>query len=137
MSVTPRGIRNNNPGNIRKGADWQGLAPEQNDPAFCNFSSPEWGIRAMGKILLKYQRSYHLNTIEKIIDRWAPPVENQTSEYVAAVARDMGIAATTPIDVGKLATLVPLIRAIIHHENGRQPYDADTLERGAKLALAG
>ena len=40
----PRGIRNNNPGNIRHGNDWQGISKEQPDPAFCTFVSPEYGL---------------------------------------------------------------------------------------------
>lgn len=59
----PRGIRNNNPGNIRHSDQWKGLTPEQPDPDFCTFSTPEYGIRAMGVILLNYQRKHGLKTI--------------------------------------------------------------------------
>ena len=51
----PRGIRNKNPGNIKLGTDWDGLADEQSDPVFCVFKEAVWGIRALVKILLTYR----------------------------------------------------------------------------------
>lgn len=88
----PRGIRNNNPGNIRWGADWQGLKKDGKlqDPSFCVFKSPVWGIRALAKLLKNYQRLYGLNTPRKIINRYAPPNENQTQAYIQSVAHQLG-----------------------------------------------
>ena len=43
----PRGIRNKNPGNIKLGTDWDGLAAEQSDPTFCTFSEAVMGIRCL------------------------------------------------------------------------------------------
>ena len=76
---TPRGIRNNNPGNIRWGSDWKGLKKDgkQQDPSFCIFETPEYGIRALAKLLRNYQRLYGLNTPYRIISRYAPPTENE------------------------------------------------------------
>lgn len=56
--MTARGIRNNNPGNIRWGDEWKGLVPEtqRTDKSFCQFKSAEYGIRAMIIILRNYQR---------------------------------------------------------------------------------
>ena len=70
-----RGIRNNNPGNIRWGSAWQGLKVDgkEQDKDFCVFIAPEYGIRAMCKILLNYSRLYKINTVAGIIHRWAPP----------------------------------------------------------------
>src|SRR5574337_804815 len=86
--MTPsRGIRNNNPGNIRKSSEpWRGLAAakDQKDPAFFTFETPEWGIRAMAVILRTYQTKYGLRTIRAIIGRWAPSAENDTDAYVDA-----------------------------------------------------
>ncbi len=65
--MTARGIRNNNPGNIRKGDNWQGLAAEQTDEAFCVFRSAEYGIRALVKVLLNYEKKYGLNTVRKLL----------------------------------------------------------------------
>ncbi len=54
----PRGVRNNNPGNIRLGIAWNGLAPEQTDPDFCQFITPQFGIRALCIVLLTYQHEW-------------------------------------------------------------------------------
>lgn len=130
----PRGIRNNNPGNIRHGDSWQGLAPQQPDSAFCTFIAPEYGIRAMGKILLNYERRYGLNTVRGIISRWAPAVENNTEAYVQHVATTLGVAPDEPFDVAGRLTV--LVTAIIRHENGMNPYDAATVARGVDMARA-
>lgn len=72
--VFSRGIRNNNPGNIRRGEDWKGLVRDgqDTDEAFCRFVAPEYGIRAMVLILRRYRQKHNLNTISEIIRRWAP-----------------------------------------------------------------
>ena len=86
-----RGIRNNNPGNIRHGIDWDGLDKDQSkDEEFSQFSTPEYGIRAMFKILKTYNDKYNLNTIEGIINRWAPPIENDTEAYINFVSSKVG-----------------------------------------------
>lgn len=83
-----RGQRNLNPLNIRKGDNWQGLAAEQTDKEFCVFSRPSFGFRAACKILQKYERR-GIVTIAGIISRWAPPSENDTNAYIAAVCKTM------------------------------------------------
>lgn len=128
----PRGLRNNNPGNIRHGSKWQGMAQVQSDPDFVTFIAPEWGIRAMARLLLNYQRNYGLHTVRQIITRWAPPVENQTEAYVRSVATALGVDPDQEIDVW--ARLPQLIPAIIRHENGKQPYSADLISQGIGLA---
>lgn len=132
MSI-PRGIRNHNPGNIRHGDKWQGLAQAQNDTDFCTFCSPEHGIRAIAVILLNYQRKHGLRSVREIIARWAPPTENNTEAYAVHVARLLGVDADAPINVAdRLPDLLP---AIIRHENGQQPYSPAIIQRGISLAL--
>lgn len=117
-----RGIRNNNPGNIRKSAEkWQGLAAEQNDSSFFQFASMPYGIRAIVKILRNYSTKYGLNTVRDIINRWAPPVENNTSAYVRYVAGMVGVSATDDINLDDAETMFLLVRAIMAQENGRAP----------------
>jgi hypothetical protein len=129
--VGPRGIRNNNPGNIRRTADlWQGMADVQDDPAFVQFTSPEYGIRAMSVILANYRRAGR-NTVRKIITRWAPSNENDTEAYVNAVAASLGIDPDQQLGDGDMPLL---IAAIIKHENGVQPYDIALIEQGVSLA---
>lgn len=129
-----RGIRLNNPGLIRHGDKWQGLAPEQPDEAFCAFAEPRWGIRAIARLLITYQDKHGLNTVWGIIDRWAPPAENNTAAYVKHVCQITGIEEAEYLDVHEYADIEPLVRAIITHENGQQPYDDAVINDGLKLA---
>ena len=134
MSET-RGIRNHNPGNIRHSSDkWLGEV-QGSDKAFKTFSTPVYGIRALAKLLLNYERKYSLNTISGLISRWAPTNENDTTAYVRGVATACGVDPYQPIDVP--AYLTCLVPAIIKHENGSQPYSMETIEQGINLALGG
>jgi hypothetical protein len=129
-----RGERNNNPGNIRHGDQWFGLSDAQTDSAFCTFDRVELGIRAICKIMLSY-RNKGFDTVCEIVQRWAPPSENDTGAYVASVARRMNVDPDTHIDVRRYAEMYPLVDAIIRHENGRNIYPRSTVDQG--LALAG
>ena len=128
-----RGIRNNNPGNIRiSGVTWEGQTGD--DGAFVKFSSPEFGIRAMARTLINYQRIHGLNTVSEIISRWAPDNENNTEAYIDSVADSMGVFSWWPFDVEDAEKLTGLVHAIIKHENGIQPYSAQVIARGIQLA---
>lgn len=83
---TPRGIRNNNPLNIRKGNDWQGERHPQTDHAFEEFESMEMGLRAGFKVLQSYVKR-RIDTPAKIIARWAPANENNTQAYLDYVCK--------------------------------------------------
>lgn len=130
--MTPRGIRNNNPGNLRHGSPWQGLAPRQTDPAFCVFVSPLYGIRALARTLLTYERRHGLSTIAALIGRFAPEAENDTAAYAQAVARACGVAPDAPISVRD--ELPGLVAAIIRQENGVQPYGVALIGQAIRLA---
>lgn len=133
----PRGVRNNNPGNIdRNGIVWLGLAANQNDARFCVFQSPLYGLRAIAKVLLTYSRKDGLHTIEGVIDRWAPAIENQTKAYADAVAADVGVDERAIENFDDPAFLAAMIKAIVHHECGEQPYDDMTIEKATLMALA-
>ena len=91
-----RGIRNNNPLNIRRSADrWEGARIEQTDPSFVQFESLAYGYRAAWKVLESYWKHFHRTqqyfNVENIICRWAPPVENETKAYIHAVLRLSGL----------------------------------------------
>ncbi len=131
----PRGIRNYNPGNLRRSADpWQGLAAEQSDAEFFQFASAKWGIRALARTLIAYQDRVGLKTIKQMIGRWAPPNENDTGAYVRAVAASVGVGVDDEVDVHDYAILRPLTLAIIRHENGQQPYTDAEIDAGLVLA---
>lgn len=131
---TPRGERNNNPGNIRLSATrWQGQVVGT-DPAFVTFATPRDGIRALARLLRNYQTIHGLRTVRAIIARYAPASENNTGAYVGAVAAAMGVSPDAPLDLNNDATLSQLVAAIIAHENGRNVYAADTIAAGVALA---
>lgn len=89
-----RGIRNNNPGNIKLGEPWFGLRRIQTDPEFCQFESDVWGIRAMIIIIRTYVCKYNLRYVKEIISRWAPTNENNTAAYVKFVETYMKTAGS-------------------------------------------
>ena len=131
-----RGERNRNPGNIDRNATaWQGLAPVQSDSRFCVFNRPEDGIRALCKVLLSYYRKHGLKTVTGIVNRWAPPVENDSGAYIAHVSRILGVGEDAVIDVEDPLILESLARAIILHENGRCIYDDATIVKAVDMAL--
>jgi|TARA_R110000796_G_scaffold33509_2_gene86830 hypothetical protein len=127
-----RGLRNNNPGNIRKGIDWDGLSEDQdNDSSFAQFQTPEYGIRAMFKIMKTYRTKYDINTIEGIVTRWAPPLENDTEEYISFVETYTGLDRAEELEDNDMSDVV---MSIIHMENGLQPYPLVVVQAGRALA---
>ncbi|NFV82119.1 hypothetical protein [Magnetospirillum aberrantis] len=135
LAGEPRGVRNNNPGNIQRSDEpWQGEVPG-NDPRYASFATPEAGIRAMGKNLLTYQDKYGLNSVEAIVSRWAPATENDTPGYAASVAKALGVKTDAPIDLHDANTLGKVVRSMIQVENGKQPYSNAQIDAGVGAAL--
>ena len=122
----PRGIRNNNPGNIRKNpaTKWQGLAAVQQDKEFCTFETMAHGIRAMARLLINYQDKKDAHTVKQIIGFYAPPSENHTQAYINAVCNymtdklDFHVDVITKINTHDYDTLRALIEGMIQVENG-------------------
>lgn len=131
-----RGYRNRNPGNIEHvpANKWQGLADPPSDGRFCRFVSHEYGIRALALLLTTYQDRHGLRTIRQIVTRWAPGHENDTTAYIAHVARRMGRTPDQPLDLHRHEDLRALVVAIIVHECGGNPYDEATIDEGLRLA---
>ncbi|EEV9043423.1 hypothetical protein RA898_004314 [Escherichia coli] len=130
-----RGIRNNNPGNLEysKTNPWVGQTGD--DGRFAKFETPEHGIRALGRNLLSYQRQGY-DTISEIINRWAPASDdNKTDAYIRAVCAQLGVTPDQPLDASNPDTLKSLCKAIIHHEQGSQPYSDQQLAAGVSAAL--
>jgi hypothetical protein len=135
MRTQPRGIRLNNPGNIEHGDRWLGMAADQPDPRFIAFAEPVYGLRALARLLLNYQRKHGIRTVSGLISRYAPPFENDAKAYASAVARACGVSPDDPIDVD--ARLADIIPAVVRHENGIQPYDEALIRLAADMARAG
>jgi hypothetical protein len=130
-----RGLRNNNPGNIRRSKiQWDGMAAQQTDPAFIQFTDATYGLRAILRIVHTYE-SRGLVTVRGWISAWAPPSENDTGAYVTAVANAIGCGSDDPVRVEDEATAIGLLRGIVMQENGSQPYDAATLDQAYQMAF--
>ncbi|MCL2728358.1 MAG: structural protein P5 [Bacteroidales bacterium] len=127
----PRGLRNNNPLNIRHNKDvFQGEV-KGTDKAFKTFSTMPYGYRAAFVTLATYN-SRGWNTIEKIISRWAPPCENDTERYIANVERWSGIPRNKLLTLADGADYVMIVAAMSFMENGR---NADINQVKAGFAL--
>jgi hypothetical protein len=133
--MTAAGIRRNNPGNLEKGTSWKGLADIQPDKRFCTFVTPEYGIRALTKVLLTYNKKYRIKTIEGIINRYAPPIENPTKQYIKNVALWSGVKEREAIDFTNPKQLASVVAGIIRQENGVQPYPEAVILDGVEMAL--
>ena len=115
----PRGIRNNNPLNIRVGNSWRGEVLHSTDKSFEQFQTMEYGIRAGFVILKRYINHYGRNTIRKIISAWAPSNENNTESYIQMVSKLSGIAPEQPIEFGNQYAMLRIVAAMIRVECGR------------------
>ncbi len=131
----PRGVRNNNPGNLEASSSNPWIGQTGSDGRFAKFETPEHGIRALGRNLISYQRQ-GIDTVGEIINRLAPPSDNNdTAAYIKAVCAQLGVTANQPLDASNPDTLQALCAAIIKHENGSQPYSQDQLSTGVSAAL--
>ena len=139
MSI-PRGIRNNNPLNIRRSKDkWKGMRAVQSDAQFCQFESLEWGWRAAFWLLTRtYYHKYRLFTIRAIVTKWAPAIENNTQAYIANVSRLTGIGPDEPIGIPseRPARWMMVGVAMAIQENGTESVDYFAMMRGWELCRA-
>lgn len=131
--IIPRGIRNNNPLNIRIGNTWLGERTNPTDPAFEEFVSIEYGLRAAFCILRRYIRRYHKNTVPAIVSTWAPASENNTQRYIDIVCKRSGISQTQQIRFEDKTTMCKLVEAMAFVECG-QPIDGKKIEKGYSMA---
>lgn len=128
-----RGYRNNNPGNIEATSPWQGMTGS--DGRFATFATPHHGYRALGKNLLTYNKKYGLDSIRGIINRWAPPNENDTGAYIRQIEKELGVGADDKLNMQDQETIYRLIRGISRHENGYLRHDDSVMRGGAADAL--
>ncbi len=127
----PRGIRNNNPTNL---SFVPGQGAIGSDGRFGIYGTAEEGIRAAENQLLLYQERDGLNTIRGIITKWAPPSENDTASYIAAVSSMMGVGADDTLNLRNRGTATALLNAMIKRETGRY-VEAATIGAGVDQAL--
>ncbi|MEJ2896223.1 phage tail tape measure protein [Bordetella avium] len=131
-SKDPRGIRNNNPGNLVYVG--QAGASKEANGRFATFSSAQEGLNALAAQLRRYgQRG--LNSIQSIVNTYAPASENDTGAYANYLAQKMGIGTSTKFDVNSdPSALAALIRGVVEYENGRNPYSNDMIAQAAGMS---
>lgn len=128
-----RGYRNFNPGNIRQSdVAYTGEVEPSKDPAFKQFRTMSHGYRAMFVLLHTYSVKYHLKTLREMIERYAPPVENDTTEYVNFVSSRAKVADISTVDTMNECQMIPIVAAMARVENGSDP-DMDEIRQGWDL----
>lgn len=128
QSGLPRGMRNNNPGNIRiSSTNWQGKIPQalNTDKAFEQFQTYAYGVRAMIKNLLTYYNRDGLNTVAEIVSKWAPSNENDTAAYIKKVSDATGFGQNQSLNLRSVSTMRALVIAMTGVENGRTAVTPD------------
>ena len=114
----PRGLRNCNPGNIRINGDlFQGEIRPSKDKSFKQFETMAYG----------YYNNYKLETICKMIGRWAPENENDTDSYIKAVSDYAGIPADDPININDREQMIRIVAGMSKVENGREAEMSDVI----------
>lgn len=131
--MIPRGIRNNNPLNIRVGNVWLGEVKNPTDPHFEQFNSMEYGLRAGFVLLRRYIRHYKRQTIEDIISSWAPSNENNTKAYIDTVVKVSGIPSNRILHYSDKETMCKLVDAMCFVENGKH-VSMEKITKGYDLA---
>ncbi|MCD2510421.1 lytic transglycosylase [Enterobacter kobei] len=130
----PRGIRNNNPGNI----DFRGQSGatlESPGGRFARFETAYDGLKALSRQLMRYfegkTTGKPLQTLNDIISTWAPGNENNTGAYIAQLSKMMGVAPDAILNLKDPQVMSSLMNGIIHHENGRNPYPSELVRMAA------
>lgn len=133
--MQPRGLRNNNPLNVRKSSQpWRGKITPGTDPDFEQFVSLEYGLRCAFVIIRTYIKKYRLDTPAKIVQRWAPPTENNTNSYIANVTRISLLDPNRRLEVSQKNALCRLVWAMAQVECG-QPVSFGRIENAYALAF--
>ena len=126
-----RGLRNNNCENLEKSLTitWNGEVGElpgiPEETRFCQFGNMDYGTRAIFRILKTYREKYGLNTIESIINRYAPPGENDSKSYILSLFKNVGVHPKQTLCFEKYPDLVI---GIIQHENGFCPFTTEYIK---------
>ena len=124
----PRGIRNNNPLNLRVGNNWKGEVSQPTDLTFEQFTEMKWGVRAAFIVLRNYIKRHKLNTVRKIISRWAPANENNTQVYIKTVCERANLKPDEPISWDNTCQMIALLLAMCFVENGQEIALDDAVE---------
>nr|WP_232471936.1 virion protein [Vibrio gazogenes] len=132
-STLPRGVRNNNPLNIRDSAnDWEGKSGFNRDKEFEEFKHPVYGFRAGARILRSYSRQGY-KTLSQMIYRFAPDNENDTALYVQQISQWTGLEPNQTVNVNDNDQLARLLYAMSRKEVGNY-YGLSMAQQGVAMA---
>lgn len=143
--MTPRGIRDNNPGNLRplpNGQTWNGQTGVDADPSmgnYCQFVDPPHGFRALVENLHSYQTHDGCDTLLKVFTRWAPSEDhNNPDSYASFIASRIGVGLEDTYMFDNNGFFIAA-KAICQEENGLnngQPwFSDDVIQAGVALAF--
>ena len=129
--LLPRGLRNNNPLNIRHNNDTFQGEIKGTDKNFKTFSCTPYGYRA-GFVILHTYLQHGENTIAKIVSRWSPPIENDTAKYIEFVERYSGISRHKELTTADGSDYILIVSAMSFMENGKNA-DISEIKAGFNL----
>ena len=135
----PRGIRNNNAGNlVQTNIQWQGKVPRalNTDSRFEQFYLPEYGLRALIKDILNDYNVDGKKSVAALISEFAPTFENNTAAYIQSVSNKLGVISTEDARLNDPVNLIIFVKAVVDHENGNRNgwYDDETYLKALHLA---
>ncbi|EPM8109254.1 TPA: lytic transglycosylase catalytic [Escherichia coli] len=134
--ATKRGERNNNPGNLNF-AGQAGASLERPGGRFARFETAFDGLRALARQLMLYA-GRGINSVEKIISTWAPASDNNnTAAYIRAVSQRLGVDPRAALNMSDPQTMSALMSSIIQHENGRNIYSRELINKAAVAGISG
>ncbi|HAL1173618.1 lytic transglycosylase catalytic [Escherichia coli] len=134
--ATKRGERNNNPGNLNF-AGQAGASLERPGGRFARFETAFDGLRALARQLILYA-GRGINSVEKIISTWAPASDNNnTTAYIRAVSQRLGVDPRAALNMSDPQTMSALMSSIIQHENGRNIYSRELINKAAVAGISG
>ncbi|WP_337046086.1 lytic transglycosylase [Serratia bockelmannii] len=138
----PRGIRNNNPGNLNYVGQNGAMLEDHATPRFARFNSAFEGFAALGKQIKAYYNGtskaagyQKLQSVEDIISRFAPASENNTQAYINKLSKMLGVGRGDSLNIQDPQVLATLMNGITQIENGKNPYAPEMVLKAAQSAV--
>ncbi|EAT0029827.1 hypothetical protein DCN73_18915 [Salmonella enterica] len=129
----PRGIRNNNPGNLNYAGQAGATLEGGEGGRFAVFESMQHGVAALYKQLQLYFKR-GINTLSSIVKTYAPASDNNNVDaYISALSKATGKGANEVLDSGDTATIARLMKGIVDHENGKGYISSSDIMGGIQL----
>lgn len=138
----PRGIRNNNPGNLNYVGQNGATLENHATPRFARFNSAFEGFAALGKQIKAYYNGtskaagyQKLQSVEDIISRFAPASENNTQGYINKLSKMLGVGRGDSLNIHDPQVLATLMNGITQIENGKNPYAPEMVLKAAQSTV--